>query len=102
MIAAHHFGIPTLITYIFGFAVATVFYVLPSMIARQRDVAHRGWLIVINVFLGFTIIGWVITMIWAVFGPTKKKRKSFWESYYAARATISTDPHDRLNTGSNL
>ncbi len=39
-------------------------YFLPSIIARdKRDAAG---IILLNVFLGWTVIGWVIALVWAI------------------------------------
>jgi hypothetical protein len=44
--------------------VAVFFYFLPSFIARHRQSFTAIFLF--NFFLGWTLIGWVIALIWAV------------------------------------
>lgn len=44
---------------------ALILYIIPSIIAGQRDVAHQGSIIAINLFLGWTVIGWLAALIWA-------------------------------------
>ncbi len=41
-------------------------YFLPSVIGVARGKRNKGSIIVLNLFLGWTIIGWVISLIWAV------------------------------------
>jgi hypothetical protein len=39
---------------------------LPSIIACIRRARNLGWILVINIFLGWTIIGWVVALLWAL------------------------------------
>jgi len=47
---------------IIGFVV----YGLPSIIAYRKHHPKENAIIIINFFLGWTIIGWVICLAWAV------------------------------------
>jgi len=50
-----------------GFVVfGAVLYLLPSIVAVTRKVPNSGSVIVINVFLGWTFIGWVVALAMAV------------------------------------
>ena len=43
-------------------------YILPSIIAGARQ-CKAGWgILVVNLFLGWTFVGWVIALAWAVSG----------------------------------
>lgn len=57
-IASHH-G-PELIL----LGVALVFYFAPSIVGRKK--ANARAILVLNLFLGWTFIGWVVAMVWAV------------------------------------
>ncbi len=46
----------------FGF----VMYFLPSIIALARSKRDIAGIILLNFFLGWTMIGWVVALIWAV------------------------------------
>jgi hypothetical protein len=46
----------------FGF----VMYFLPSVIALARSKRDITAILLLNVFLGWTMIGWVVALIWAV------------------------------------
>ena len=48
----------------FGFGF--VMYFLPSIIALARNKRDIGGIILLNFFLGWTMIGWVIALVWAV------------------------------------
>lgn len=55
-----------------GFLVFLVFiYFLPSIIGR--DAKYRSGIIILNVFLGWTILGWIGALIWAVSSPKEKE-----------------------------
>ena len=49
---------------IFGFGF--VFYFLPAIIAFARSKHDAGSILVLNFFLGWTAIGWVIALVWAL------------------------------------
>jgi Superinfection immunity protein len=44
-------------------------YWLPSIVAYRRRVPHRGWVAIINGFLGWTIAGWFIALVMAFRRP---------------------------------
>jgi Superinfection immunity protein len=41
-------------------------YFIPTIVAMVRHVPNKGSVIVINVFLGWTIVGWVVALAMAV------------------------------------
>lgn len=47
------------------------FYFIPVLVARQRGHRNEGAIMVLNFFLGWTLIGWVIALIWANTDNTK-------------------------------
>jgi hypothetical protein len=49
---------------IFGFGF--LFYFLPSIIAGARSKRDLASIFVLNLLLGWTAIGWVIALIWAL------------------------------------
>ncbi len=49
---------------IFGFGF--VMYFLPSIIALARSKRDIAAIILLNFFLGWTMIGWVVALVWAV------------------------------------
>ena len=47
----------------FGFGF--IFYFLPSIVAFARSKPDLLSIFLLNVFLGWTLIGWVVALIWA-------------------------------------
>ena len=40
-------------------------YFTPTIIAYSREKRNANAILVLNIFLGWTIIGWLIALIWA-------------------------------------
>ena len=40
-------------------------YLMPTLIAHQRQHKNIGSISVLNLFLGWTFLGWVIALIWS-------------------------------------
>lgn len=61
-----------------GFALLLFAYFLPTIIAEYRRHRNRMSVFVIDLFLGWTLIGWVVALAWAVSSNVdpKPKRKS--------------------------
>ncbi len=45
---------------------AIVFYLLPSLIAYFRKHKNLVAVFMLNLFLGWTLVGWVVSLVWAV------------------------------------
>lgn len=56
--------LPAFFLPIFGFGF--VMYFLPSIIALARSKRDIAAIILLNFFLGWTMIGWIVALIWAV------------------------------------
>ena len=41
-------------------------YFLPTIVADQRRVRHLAGILILNLFLGWTMLGWIGALIWAV------------------------------------
>lgn len=59
---AHLF--PALFFPVFGFGF--VLYFLPSIVALARSKRDLAGIVLLNFFLGWTMIGWVVALVWAV------------------------------------
>lgn len=46
-------------------------YFLPSIVALRRHSATTAAAVVLNVFLGWTVLGWVVALALAVSGTSK-------------------------------
>lgn len=59
--------VPTYVAWGFGIISFALFlYLLPTYIARAREHDNAASIFVINFFFGWTLIGWVIALAWAV------------------------------------
>jgi predicted membrane protein len=58
-------GLPVLVLVLIGI-VAFVLHFLPVFVAGSRHAEHFWWILLINFFFGWTLIGWVIALIWAL------------------------------------
>jgi hypothetical protein len=45
---------------------ALVFYMLPTVIAKVRGARYGQTILLINFFLGWTVLGWLAALIWAI------------------------------------
>jgi hypothetical protein len=41
---------------------------IPTWMAFRRNHPKRGQITILNVLLGWTVIGWVVAMVWALSG----------------------------------
>jgi hypothetical protein len=46
-----------------------LFYFLPSILARGRNHHNSGAVFVINLLLGWTLVGWAVALAWAFTTP---------------------------------
>jgi len=44
----------------------SLFYFLPFAIAFNKKRANSGAIFAINLFLGWSLIGWVVALVWAM------------------------------------
>lgn len=55
--------------------VVLVLYLLPGIVAWERGHQSRGAVLVLNIFLGWTFIGWVLALVWAMVHQDKPGTK---------------------------
>lgn len=55
---------PDLLLFIL-FVVSLVAYFLPSIMASSRDHNNTAAIFILNLFLGWTFVGWVIALVWS-------------------------------------
>ena len=70
--------------------------------AGARGVLKPGGLILVNLFLGWTLIGWLVALVWAVQGQTDDdvKASSHEEEARTARAVARALQAERARTSS--
>ena len=61
-------AIATAVIAVVMFIFSLALYLLPGFIATARDLPNQGSVWVINIFLGWTFIGWVVALAMAVAG----------------------------------
>ena len=66
-------------------------YFLPSIIATVRSHPERIFIDLLKRFLGWTIVGWIVALVWALNSDSKEK-KSLGETTLGTRpVSISND-----------
>ncbi|HWH76829.1 MAG TPA: superinfection immunity protein [Candidatus Binatus sp.] len=53
-------------------------YFLPAIIGAKRQVTASGFLFIINLLFGWSVIGWIVCVLWAVCGQTKAQ-DAYWQ-----------------------
>ena len=48
-----------------GFGIPLVLYFLPSIIALARSKRDTLAIFLLNFFLGWSVIGWIVALVWA-------------------------------------
>lgn len=78
----------TILWIIAGIA-ALAFYFLPTIICGEKKQANA--LFVVNIFFGWTAIGWLICLIWAFTGDEPRKNKTV-----VYNQAAESDKYDKL------
>ena len=60
-------------------------YFMPTIVALVRDKYGAGGVILVNFFLGWTVIGWLFAFVWASSGKTKSEQKEMMSMLGARR-----------------
>lgn len=50
---------------VFLFVLAALAYLLPTIIANRRGHVNENTIAMLNLFLGWTVIGWIIAFLWS-------------------------------------
>jgi hypothetical protein len=50
-----------------------IIYMLPTLIAFSREHSRRVGVAVFNIFLGWTLIGWIAVFLWAALAPVEEQ-----------------------------
>lgn len=56
---------------VLGVIVLFSFYVMPTIVALGRDKRGAGGVALVNLLLGWTVIGWFVAFIWSCTGRTR-------------------------------
>lgn len=55
-----------------------VAYFVPSIIANHRHTSNRWAVLVLNIFFGWTLIGWVVCLAMSVSGANVERQATTW------------------------
>ena len=44
---------------------------LPTIIAAARHTQNFGWILLVNLLLSWTVIGWIVALIWSLCDPPR-------------------------------
>ena len=58
---------------IFIIAVSVGLYLLPTIVAYQRKHPNQNAIFLLNLLLGWTVLGWIIALIWSVMAIATSK-----------------------------
>jgi hypothetical protein len=58
-------GLPILLIVVICI-VAFCIHFLPAIVAGNRRARNFVWILVLNLFLGWTFIGWIVALVWAM------------------------------------
>lgn len=89
------------------FLISLISYFLPTIVASFRSAKRRALIFAINLVFGWTIIGWIATLIWAMTRPAQPQSKAAdsrpldSDSWFIdpVKASQSRDPADRWVLG---
>ena len=62
--------------------VAIMIYFIPTMVANSRYHRNAGAIMMVNLLLGWTFIGWVIALVWAMTADVKEPSARKYRVHY--------------------
>lgn len=79
-------------------------YFIPSLIASNRRIANKALLIVLNLLAGWTVIGWIVCLIWSLTGRKEFDPTTVIVNTYATTQTgeVNTSQEDFSKTMDNI
>jgi len=63
-------------------------YFLPSIVAVYKEHSSAGAVAALNLFLGWSLLGWIIAIVWALSDPTKTIAKKMDTMHRLERGAI--------------
>ncbi|WP_271766312.1 superinfection immunity protein [Aquimarina algiphila] len=54
------------VVFVIFIIVGAIFYFIPSIIALMRGKSNTVAIIALNLFLGWSIVGWVVSLVWSL------------------------------------
>ena len=56
-----------------GFAIMLALYLLPTFIACVREHNNFVPILIVNLFLGWTVLGWIAALVWCFTAQTERQ-----------------------------
>ena len=56
------------IVYLFVFIIGALIFFIPTFISRSRNHENKGWVLLLNILIGLSGIGWIAVLLWAALG----------------------------------
>lgn len=54
--------------------ISLLLYLLPAFVAGWRDHHNLVAIVVLNILLGWTVIGWILALVWSCTSPPPQRR----------------------------
>jgi len=71
------------------FLIGVVVYLLPAIVAKKREHPNTTSIVVLNIFLGWSVLGWIVALVWAF---SAKKSVVIQEGFQAPPAAAAALP----------
>ncbi|MHB1266643.1 MAG: superinfection immunity protein [Acidithiobacillus ferriphilus] len=62
----------------FGVLVLLVLYLAPSLLAWTQGAIHLRGIVLCNLLLGWTVLGWVAALVWALMDQSRDADRDTW------------------------
>lgn len=59
----------TVLAWVLGGILSLLIYFIPSYIAVKKDHRNKAGIILLNLFLGWSVIGYIVALVWAMSNP---------------------------------
>lgn len=56
-------------------------YFLPSLLAWARQAVSLRWIFLVNLLLAWTVIGWIVVLLWALLAKPKRWELDEWPEH---------------------
>ena len=57
------------VTLLLVILVGSIFYLFPAMVAHYKRHRQQTAILILNLLLGWTFLGWVLALVWAFWTP---------------------------------
>jgi len=90
-----NFGFGELVIFGLGLLVVLPVYLIPSFVALGRKIDTKAAVILANVLLGWTFIGWAVCLVWAIAAKTPEQKRREATEQATIQARVMADSYRR-------